>query len=390
MNKKFAISYLIIFIALIFSLSLSRPISDKLRGESVALLAPLWNKLLYIKHFILHPFEAPPSTTTFSLQEENQKLELTNRLLNNDLKTLYELLDQQQSLQFQLNKLATEYPQELRTLQKQQEHTKQQFFTNLQLQIQTKPARVIFRSLDTWNQSLWINVGESDNPPNDKIIAKNSPVLVGQTIVGVIDYVGTHQSRVRLITDTGLTPSVRAVRGGEQELFLAEQIESILIQLQRKNTKIISKEDSDQIAKFLSHLKTVLKTHKKTWYLAKGHLQGIKRPNIRGQSFILKGTGFNYDFADEEGNGRDLRTGKPLNQEGTAVPLLKMYDLLVTTGMDGVFPAGLKVATISKIHLLKEGDYFYEIEAIPLSVDLESLSLVFVIPPVGYIKNLVN
>jgi cell shape-determining protein MreC len=381
-NRKFVISYLLIFIALISSLSLSRPVSDKIRGGSVALFAPFWEKLLLLKQTILHPFTPTPSNSTLSLEEEYQKLELTNQLLNNELKTLYEWIDQQQSLQSQLSNLASKHPQELENLQNQPKPETQKLLTNLQLQIQAKPARVIFRSLDTWNHSLWINVGEADNPSDRKIIAKNSPVIVGQTIVGVVDYVGTHQSRVRLIT-------VRSVRGGENELFLAEQIESILFQLQRKNSKILSKEESDQISQLLSHLKITLKPHKKTWYLAKGYLQGLKKPNMRGDTFILKGTGFNYDFADEEGSGRDLRTGKPFNQEEEAsIPLLRVHDLLITTGMDGVFPAGFKVATISKIHLLKEGDYFYEIEATPLAVDLEGLSLVFVLPPIGYIKTI--
>ena len=79
------------------------------------------------------------------------------------------------------------------------------------------PARVIFRSPGTWNSSLWINIGENTNGDYHRtLIAKNSPVLIGNSVVGVIDYVGKDQSRVRLITDSGLVPSVRVARGGEQ------------------------------------------------------------------------------------------------------------------------------------------------------------------------------
>ncbi len=36
--------------------------------------------------------------------------------------------------------------------------------------------------------------------------------------------------------------------------------------------------------------------------------------------------------------------------------------------MDGVFPEGLKVARVTKIQALREGDYCYEIEALPLAL----------------------
>jgi rod shape-determining protein MreC len=51
--------------------------------------------------------------------------------------------------------------------------------------------------------------------------------------------------------------------------------------------------------------------------------------------------------------------------------------------LDGVFPPGLDVATITKIHPLKEGDYYYELEAKPTAGNMYNLSYVFVIPPVS-------
>jgi hypothetical protein len=124
----------------------------------------------------------------------------------------------------------------------------------------------------------------------------------------------------------------------------------------------------------------------KSLYLAKGELNGALTQSYRSSSQILRGTGFNYDFADEEGPARDLRTGKPIGQSDKSAnpPLIKVNDLLLTTGMDGVFPPHLQVAVVSKIIPLKEGDYTYEIEAKPTAGDLNQLSLVFVIPPIGY------
>ena len=67
--------------------------------------------------------------------------------------------------------------------------------------------------------------------------------------------------------------------------------------------------------------------------------------------------------------------------------MLKVNDLLVTTGMDGVFPEGLHVATVTKIRPLKEGDYYYQLEAIPTAGNLEEISIVSILPPTGYDPN---
>ena len=91
----------------------------------------------------------------------------------------------------------------------------------------------------------------------------------------------------------------------------------------------------------------------------------------------LKGVGFNYDFADAEGPARPLRSEE--------LPLLKAGDLLVTTGMDGIFPAGFWVATVSKVDVLREGACAYEIEANAPRRAISTISqCVTVLPPVHF------
>lgn len=183
------------------------------------------------------------------------------------------------------------------------------------------PAKVIFRSPIAWESSLWINVGKATNAQlGREVVAYHSPVVEGKSIIGVIDYVGEKQSRVRLITDSGLTPSVRACRG-----------------------KLL---------------------------LAKGEIHGCSQPLWRSQKHLLKGTGFNYDFPDQT-----LPEG---------IELLKEGDLLVTTGLDGVFPPNLQVGKVTKIAESKEGDYFWELEAHPTASHLDDLDYLFVLKPVGY------
>ena len=144
-----------------------------------------------------------------------------------------------------------------------------------------------------------------------------------------------------------------------------------------------SEAEKDGFYQEISKLLDKLKQKKIDYYLAKGELRGGSCPLWRLSGQKLKGIGFNYDYEDSEGGARDLKTGNALDKKFDFLnaPLLREGDLLVTTGMDGVFPAGLKVAVVSKIKELKDSDFYYEIEADPVVESLLDLSIVFVMPP---------
>ena len=211
----------------------------------------------------------------------------------------------------------------------------------IDMQLQAVPAKVIFRSSASWNSSLWINVGETTNEELGRIaIAKNDPVLLGTSVVGVVDYVGQNQSRIRLITDAGLTPSVRAKREMTQQPILNEKIQSLILLLRKTKGALTTTQEQQELIAQLENASEHLVENEHPLYLAKGELYGSSKPLWRSQRYFLKGTGFNYDFADGEGPARDLRTGKPIDNANKepSIPILKAGDLLVTTGMDGVFP----------------------------------------------------
>lgn len=364
MKRKVSKTILLIFVILLACMSMSKSYSETIRGAVVATLGPLWNFLSETKYDVQH-YKNEETYTSGHQNVNVQKLQIENQQLINEIIRLQELVLQERHLSLQS-------PQQLN------------------IQLQAVPARVIFRTPSSWNSSLWLNVGKADNIHLEhEIIAKNSPVVVGSSIIGVIDYVGEHQCRVKLITDSSLTPSVRAVRGGAYKQMLADNIALLLNQLTLHKDVSASKSEQQDVMKTLTTLLKQLKasSNKRTLHLAKGELHGTSKPLWRSQESLLHGIGFNYDFADDEGPARDLRSGLPLegNQENAKpLPLLKVNDLLVTTGMDGIFPAGLHVAEVTHIHLLKEGDYYYELEAKPTAGNLQDLSIVFIIPPLGY------
>jgi cell shape-determining protein MreC len=233
-------------------------------------------------------------------------------------------------------------------------------------------AKVIFREPSVWGSSLWIDVGQKTNRGlGRQIVSKNSPVIIGTTVVGIVEYVGEKRSRVRLITDASLVPSVRAVRGEEQNRVLIEKINGLTSLLEARADLNITQDFQDN----LLNLKKQLFVENSNLYLAKGELRGTSQPLWRSRGVFLKGVGFNYDFSDEEGPARHIHTGDLSNS------LIRIGDLLVTTGMDGVFPKGLHVAYVASVEPLVEGACSYNITAKSLIENLDNLASVTVLPP---------
>lgn len=384
MPKKFIVTYFLIFCVILGMLSISHHASDKIRGNSIALMAPVWERLLSFKHFLFNPTEPSPFVN-FSSKEEGLRLQLENQLLKIELSEIQQKLDEQIFFSSQMHQIAANAPEEAYQLTKEYQKSLQKSVKVMKERLKGIPARVIFRTLDTWNSALWINVGHVDNENlEEPIVQINSPVILGNAVVGIVDYVGKYQSKIRLISDPRLTPAVRASRGGEQEALLSSHIEYLLHQITNKKNQFLSPDENVQLVKILNELKNNLQPLKKTWYLAKGELLGSLSAHSMNRKVYLKGTGFNYDFSDHEGDSRDLRNGKSLQHpQAAAVQILKVNDILVTTGMDGIFPPGFQVAHVTHIGLLKEGDYFYDLVAEPTAIPLEELSLVFVLPPVS-------
>lgn len=325
-------------IVLLAFLSLSKNGSDKLRSSLVSLQPPLTK-----------------------VSSEGQALQLENYQLRAQLDLVYEWLGSDKQLRAQMDSfrlLGKEPPTEF--LKRRGAEMK----SLLQKQMMAAHSRIIYRDPSSWSSSCWVDVGEENNVAlGQPIIAKNSPVVSGSALVGIIEYVGKRQSRVRLITDAGLKTAVRAVRGSvlDREVALLTQT---LIDRLKKHPQLKTEG--------LMELQQSLTVGWEDGFFAKGELSGSSAPYFRTLKSTLKGAGFNCDFKDAEGPARDLRSG-----------ILQQGDLLVTSGLDGVFPPGLKVAIVTKIESLRAGAFAYSLEAEPVAGDLSDLTSVYILPPVA-------
>ena len=355
-----------ILIGFLFSfMSLKQETVDHLRSSAVRVVHPFWDALHSSKLWLATAVHPAP---LHSLETENLRLE--NELLRAQIEKVREWLLFEERIEEQW--------QRLRLLGQRTEgelfwkeffrRRSEQLSELIDLQLQSLPARVVFREPASWSSSFWINVGEKDNEALGKaIVSKNSPVVVGTALVGVVEYVGKSQSRVRMITDASLVPAVRVLRGEEQNRFTLEHLEAVLKMVEQREDLF-----SEEIVTTLTSLKKTLSLEMSDRFLAKGEIYGSCNHSMRSHSQTLKGVGFNYDFADEEGPARDLRTGD----------ILREGDLLVTSGLDGVFPPGLRVGIVTRIEVLREGATSYELESRPAAYCLSDLTHVLVLPPV--------
>lgn len=254
-------------------------------------------------------------------------------------------------------------------------------------QLEGTLARLAYRPQVGWSSALWIDLGFLHNEEMGfTAIALNSPVLANGSLVGLVDQVGSRQSRVRLISDPALPIAVRVARGKMADLQLAEELSLLRHQLQRRPDLIAMAEiDGEQLYLQLERLSSLLQQGETSQLLAKGELQGCSQLSYRHFGQLLRGVGFNYDFGDEEGPARELRSGIAEGGAPASAPvaLVRIDDLLVTSGLDGLFPPALPVAQVTSIRKLGEGDYYYELEAQPTAGNLDQLSLFLVLPPMA-------
>lgn len=341
MRKTIAFPLIGLALFLFFWMNLPKTISDRLRSGFATMFR--------------HEKKGNGANDLVAIQLENQNLRAK-------ISHAYDcfLFNQRMEDQFEFLKGARDFSK------KRMVHLRDR----LQDQLLSLPAEVTYRDPSSWSSSIWVNVGEDDNHAIGRtIVAKNSPVLADGAIVGVVDYVGKKQARIRLITDSGLSPSVRVCRGASQNREIARQIEGLLGQVEKRADLFTTDAERGEFISKLRDLKGRCGTNWDDGYLAKGEIHGTSAPFWRSRNPVLKGVGFNFDYPDADGASRD---GK--------VPILKEGDLLVTSGLDGVFPPGIRVGTVTSITPPKEGSYAYDIEVRPSADHLNDLETVFILP----------
>ncbi|MGR3912477.1 MAG: rod shape-determining protein MreC [Candidatus Rhabdochlamydia sp.] len=376
MTKQYG--YWILSCILLTSLSLPENTTSSMRCAAVGVTSGVWRYASQMKKVL----GTLPSQRLSNTESAIKELEMV-RLENYQLKAKLEFLQSE----IKLHELKEEQLAELKNRPVTSDYLKrrkEELFQQLELYSHAITARIIYRESSAWKSSLWINVGEATNRIlQTPLVTRNSPVVVGTTVVGIIDHVGETRSRVRLVTDPGVTASIRVIRGSAQKKIALQEVRQSLMNLASHE-----KEDTaSKIYQFAEQFLSSFSHADYTAYLAKGELKGSHSPHMKTRGSVLKGIGFNYDFPDEEGPSRDLRTGKALSHDEKGISLITEGDVIITTGLDSLFPAGLKVGAVRKVYPLQEGKCFYEAEIESFIHDFDELSFVTVLPALSEKEN---
>jgi len=233
-------------------------------------------------------------------------------------------------------------------------------------------APVLFQAQTSWSNTLWINAGSRTKAPF--CISKNCPVLSGNTLVGIVDFVADHSCRIRLLSDPTVHPAVRVVRTNStnrKSFYAANELLKALENSPESSRSDLFPPLQRLLTRFIQSLPPQTEMR-----LAKGEIQGADHPS---QPTLWRGIGFNFDTGDEEGPRRDLRSGQRDVQD-TKVPLIQPGDLLETSGLDGFFPRGLPVATVTDVFPLEEGATSYQILAKTDAIEFPYFDFLTIIP----------
>lgn len=327
MRKFLSNQILLVVLFALITILLPTLFVEKMREGAIHLFRPLWKTL---------SFDKPWRKSERRLEIAIKKLELENQLLQENLnRRKFSDEELAESKNFLLD------------------------LTDQKIKVAT--AHIIFRDPKSWGSSLWVNVGEETNErAHEKVIQKNSPVLAGRSVVGLVDYVGRNASRVRLITDSAVKPSVQVARGNLPRKRLSDTLSDLIVSMNKAENLPLTPDEKSTFMKTLSSLNS--KVEKSGWacYPARGILQGTSPSLFHSKKAKLKGSCFH-------GEKEEIA---PIN-EG---------DLLVTSGMDGVFPANLPVAIVTKVFPLREGECMYDIEAVSCIKEMDSLTTLFILP----------
>lgn len=308
------------------------------------------------------------------LEENLSLLASENATLKKSLRECYEIIDQFHLIQAKKSLAAAKLvPADVYSKETMEGFEKVK---------QALPARVYARPYEHWASYLWVDVGTNVSKGlSTDLIGKNSPVVIGDNLVGVVEEVYPSCAKIRLITDGNLYPSVRVARGGAQTLLFDETLVKALELASISDTGLDPKEKEVFVALIKKMRQQT--SPKATKLLAKGILQGAGGALWHKKKALFTGKGFNYDFADFAGPALDLATGLPYDEGGAmqnGPPIIQEGDILVTTGLDGIFPPGFKAGLVTFVSPFEEGSFYYTLEAKPL-FNPDNLTTVFILPP---------
>jgi rod shape-determining protein MreC len=191
---RFKFTYFYLILALIILLLLPKSITERMRGYTAYAVSPLgtWNS----------PKKGLEKVVR-DQQNNINELESKNYLLKKELEERIAFDQQYQCLE----------GDQMHLLQSKEENYARLISSHLSA-LAVKP---LYKPHGVLKNCLWINAGEQEG------VLLYSPVVIGANVVGMVEFVDTNRSCVRLLKDPNFSIAARVVRIKEGEsIFLAK------------------------------------------------------------------------------------------------------------------------------------------------------------------------
>lgn len=247
------------------------------------------------------------------------------------------------------------------------------FYLSLQKFVENAQAGwIIYRPLSRGSSVVWIRTLEP--------VQKGSPVIIGDCAIGFIDAVNGLCARVRLITDSRSRVAVEARKlKPSKENLQPASASSQRLALDVAYWKLLASHGLFQglsqraeIQKLLDELEKTLKPQSKENLEADSQgLYGLLRgaaTSWRSQKNLLMAEGFYQDVSS---------TNK---QAAATLHSLEAGDLLVTSGLDGRYPSGLRVGYVTEVRAQDPANTLFEVEASVALADFSKEKWLWVLP----------
>ncbi len=215
-------------------------------------------------------------------------------------------------------------------------------------------ARVILREPSSWSSTIWINVGEKDNH-SFPIVQKGSPVLIGKAVIGVIDEVEKKRSKVKLISDPSLAISIKTAAYAPAP-WIADKLFSLKQWIQALPSPLLQQE-------LLEQLEAMEKTI-------------FSYPSPPSSPEVLGYTAGSY--ISIQGSISNLLQGNFFLSSVSSSPAIP--SLILTSGLDGIFPEGLEVGILHSFPSEQKKEYSQPFIAVAAVENLHKLTYVTILP----------
>jgi hypothetical protein len=255
------------------------------------------------------------------------------------------------------------------------------FYHSLQAFLEKSQAGwIIYRPVSRGGDVVWIRTLEP--------VQKGAAVIIGDCAVGFVDIASGLCARVRLVTDVHSRVSVEVRKQEAKESQMVAYASRFRLASDVAYWKLLAEHGLFQGLPNHLNLIELLNLLEKELTL-QGETQK-KSDQVQGLQGLLKGGTGTWRSQKRgliaEGFYQEVELAPKTQTQKT--PSIEIGDLLVTSGLDGRYPPGLRVGYVTAVQAKDAADTLFEVEASVALADFSKEKWVWVLPAITPLEEL--